>query len=127
MISETNIKEFWTWISVIGLVLILLFAPCSVRNYFQSALDIPLTEVTNKSKTTINTANCSVSEVEEIQTSLPKLVKQYSPALLASYFSFIFRTQLATSLNTVTKEVPVQFDTFVPYYILYQNLKIHLS
>lgn len=124
---NTNIKVIQTWLSALGLALILLLAPCSVRNYFQSTLDIPLTEVTNKSKSTINTANCSISEIEEVQNSLPQLVKQYSPVLLACYISFNFHTQILISVKTVSKEIPIQSDTIVPYYILYQNLKIHLS
>jgi len=63
--EKLKIKNSSAFYSILGLAFLLLFSPCKVRNYVQAELGLPITEVANKSKTTISNANCNSFENSE--------------------------------------------------------------
>ncbi len=84
----------------------------------QTALEMPLTEVSNKSV-------CQVYEDVEWAVSITKTVQQNAPAILDTNPQLLSDVDLSihpiTQLTDKSKSV-----ARIPYYILYQNLKVHL-
>ena len=122
-----NIKTIRSIFPVLGLTLLLLLAPCRVRNFIQEELGLTQTEVSNKNITTVNRSACSTVNTTETVFSNIKSLTQSSPLLTKNKVDFSFnaidfKTNLASSYNTRNSSVSV-----VPLYILYQNLKVYLS
>lgn len=122
-----NIKTIRSIFPVLGLTLLLLLAPCRVRNFIQEELGLTQTEVSNKNITTVNRSACSTVNTTETVFSNIKSLTQSSPLLTKNKVDFAFnaidfKTNLASSYNTRNSSVSV-----VPLYILYQNLKVYLS
>lgn len=122
-----NIKTIRSIFPVLGLTLLLLLAPCRVRNFIQEELGLTQTEVSNKNITTVNRSACSTVNTTETVFSNFKSLTQSSPLLTKNKVDFAFnaidfKTNLASSYNTRNSSVSV-----VPLYILYQNLKVYLS
>ena len=112
---------------MLGLTLLLLLAPCRVRNFIQEELGLTQTEVSNKNIATVNHSACSTVNTTETVFSNIKSLTQSSPLLTKNKVDFSFnaidfKTNLASSYNTRNSSVSV-----VPLYILYQNLKVYLS
>lgn len=119
-----KIHKLQSWWFVVGLTLFILVAPCKVRQFIQSELGLPITEVSNKSQTTVNSLKCVSYEVS---ASIEIGVKPYSvavPVFFASVPSFsansIAREPLRGKESSLNK-----IPSLVPLYILYQNLKIY--
>lgn len=119
MKQQIQIKKAVILASLIGLIALLLFAPCKVRNAVQTALSLPQTEVSNKSI-------CQVYEDIESSVSATKTTFQNAPVILEKEAWLNFVT-LQLSKQTVTPLTDKsEAVTLIPYYILYQNLKVHL-
>lgn len=119
MKEKLHIRKAATLASLVGLIFLLLLSPCKVRNSVQTALEIPQTEVSNKSV-------CQVYEDIESVSAVTKTVHQISPAFIdpkpqltaiGLELSLQQTSMFTGNANSVTR---------IPYYILYQNLKVHL-
>lgn len=111
---------------VLGLVLLLLLSPCRVRNFLQSELGIPQTEVSNKNITTVNSTNCTTLENSETVFSIAKTVTHNLLSLAINNVDFAFDV-----IHFTTKSASFYFTrnssvSVVPLYILYQNFKVYL-
>lgn len=118
-----NLKRFY---SVIGLAILLLFSPCKVRNFVQDYFGLPLTEVINKSKTTISNANCNVSELSESKSLISNTTNNSTSVLFLRRLAFFNKVDLKQEKTNhyYLKEPPAFL--VVPLYILYKNLKVYL-
>jgi len=111
-------------LSIFGLALLLLLSPCKVRNVIQTELGIPQTKVTNKSQSTVSQSNCQTFEYSKMVESISKPTFQQSNFLIPKAFRLSFTPYLlkhSFNINT-SKSQPV---SDVPFYILYQNLKVY--
>lgn len=114
-----HIKKTITLASLIGLIALLLFSPCKVRNSVQSALEMPQTEVSSKSV-------CQVYEDMESLVSVTKTIHQNAPANIR------IKPQLTSVAVDLSRQLDSQIQdksesvNLIPYYILYQNLKVHI-
>lgn len=111
-------------LSIFGLVLLLLLSPCKVRNYIQSELGIPQTNVLNKSQSTIPHSNCLGFEASDIEQSvLEPTFQQLDLFVLKSYnsgFKLDLYNQSIYSISSRNHSISA-----VPLYILYQNFQIY--
>ncbi len=113
-----HIKKALTLVSLIGLITLLLLAPCKVRKSVQTALEMPPTEVSNKSV-------CQAYQDVESAVSATKTVQQTAPAILGTNPQLLIVADL--SQHPVTQFTDKSESVArIPYYILYQNLKVHL-
>ncbi len=112
-----------TW-TVLFLGLLLLIAPCSVRNSLQHALGVKTTKTLNPSKTTIQQAtDCCVtySQAEIVNVQLVKEnLKFKSFATGINQFSN-FSIDRPAFFNLLNSENKSKKD--IPLYILYKRLK----
>jgi hypothetical protein len=119
-----KINKLYTILSIFGLVLLLLLSPCKVRNFIQSELGIPQTQVLNKSQTAISQSNCQNFELSKIVQTISKQTLQQLDFQISEASSFEFAINLITySFNLNTSRIQQVSD--VPLYILYQNLKVY--
>lgn len=103
------------------LALIVLTSPCSVRNHLERILEVPTTEVSNKSKTATCAAFEQASQNDRQASTLthlslepaPTIEETHSPAFTYSAVPTSHQNELLRTLN-------------VPYYILYGSSKYHL-
>lgn len=122
--------SFLQYSQIIFLGVLLILAPCSVRNYIEHSYGLEKTEVTNKSKAAINedsiVENCiaddylhvdtnqkskkAVSTVYNLNAVKPENQNFFNPPVYFGLNQF-FQNQ---SLNKVAE----------PLYLLYQNLKL---
>ena len=125
MVKENcNINKVNTILSIFGLVLLLLLSPCKVRNFIQAELGVPQTKVSTKSQSTISQSNCKTFERSETIKTNSKISVQQALFLDFEAYRFDFITYLVKpSFNLNTSQS--QQATDVPFYILYQNLKIY--
>ena len=122
MKSNFNIPSIQGLIPFLGLVILIVFSPCKVRNYIQSELDVPLTEVTNKSITTAS--NCNSFEHAVTNSTLSKSTNKTVPTQLGNDF---IRFSKSTDLLNKSKGFYTarnQSISAIPLYILYQNRKV---
>lgn len=124
MKEPSGIKNISSMLSILGLVLLILFSPCKVRNYIQAELGIPQTKVTNKSQSTISQSNCQTFEVAAT------IQKTSKPTLRQSGFLTAETYRLETTVKSLHQSYsPCSSESnstsVVPLYILYQNLKIY--
>lgn len=122
--ANFKITKLTSLLSVLGLVLLLLLSPCKVRNFIQAELGLSQTNVLNKSQTTISSFNCLTFELSEKTQSVSKLTFQQSDIPVTEVFSVLLPADLSKhsfDLNTSKSQQAVD----VPFYILYQNLKIY--
>ncbi len=121
-----NIKSKSALFTVIGFTFLLLLSPCKVRNYIQSELGIPQTEVTNKSQLTISASDCNNIEVSDAAITFSKPSTHHISVLLFNDSTFAVKI-----VGTLTKSIN-HFNanslsvTSIPLYILYQNFKAFL-
>lgn len=111
---------------LVGLVFLLLLAPCKVRNYIQAELGLPTTEVSNKSITNSTKSDCKTLEVTKNTLTFSKSSSQAASLLVVNTISFPFIlidfNKKATVLNT--KEI--NSISLVPLYILFKNFKVYI-
>lgn len=119
------IKKIQTLLPALALALLLLLSPCKVRNFIQSELGIPQTEVTNKSKSNLINSNCSDLEIADAILSKEITAFQHDFVFTAPVdFSFNNYNYSEKHLHlTVSRNHSV---SRVPLYILYQNFKDYL-
>jgi hypothetical protein len=106
------------------LAFMLISASCTVRNFVQTQLNLPNTSVTNLSKfTTLNQANClNINEDISISQSNdnPIEITQASVLFLVSFFADFQLVEKHFDFLSIEKW---KIKT-VPFYLLYQNLKL---
>src|SRR5690606_37726271 len=110
----------------LGLVVLLCLSPCKVRNYIQSEFGALQTEVSNKSQTTINTANCNVFDVADAALNAAKPSIKHLAALVANNTDFTLNAIDFNNKPTITYNTKSESVSFVPFYILFQNFKVYL-
>jgi len=105
------------------LALLLLFSSCKVRNFIQGELNLPLTEVSNKNKTTID--NCN-----DIELDTGKIIKYETPLNFLPLAIKESESIFYDSIFFINYIQAVYFrkhsSSSVPLYILYQNFKDYL-
>lgn len=111
---------------LIGLIFLLLLAPCKVRNYIQAELGLQTTEVSNKSQANLSNSTCETLEETKVTTSASKSYDQVLFVSVSNSISFPFRI-----IDFNTKSAPfytkeINTSSFVPLYILFKNFKAHL-
>jgi len=122
-----HIKQVSSSLSIIGLVVLLVFSPCKVRNSFQNIFELPVTEVSNKSISSLKNNGCDVSTDTKIVISKSYNKLQISQTVLSK--KSIFNTSVITSSK---KQISQNYSArgeippLAPYYILYQNNKAYL-
>ncbi|QXP78972.1 MULTISPECIES: hypothetical protein [Winogradskyella] len=127
MKRPNHIKQATSALSIIGLVLLLVFSPCKVRNSFQNIFELPTTEVSNKSISSLKNRVCDVSIDAEIVISKSYNNLQISQAVLSK--KSIFNTSvIASSKKQISQNYSArgEIPPLAPYYILYQNNKAYL-
>lgn len=126
MRGKINIKSKSAFFTVIGFTFLLLLSPCKVRNYIQSELGIPQTEVTNKSQLTISASDCKNIEVADATLAFSKRSTQHFSVLIFndSIFDLRIVNALKKSINFYTADR--HSVSSIPLYILYQNFKAFL-
>jgi hypothetical protein len=123
--EKLNIKALNTLFPVLGLALLLLLSPCKVRNFIQTKLGAPKTEISNKIKTTISSSSCNTAEISNQISVEKRSISHKIPAILINF-------AVAFSLTDITKNYTTNHQTrsysasSIPLYILYQNFKDYL-
>ncbi|MGV9004789.1 hypothetical protein [Flavobacterium sp.] len=128
MKETSTIKNKIALLSIFGLVMLLLLSPCKVRNFIETQLDLPPTEVANKSLSSFNSSNCTSVEITKTSTTSAQSSAQFVPAFVENKMQFAFITNVdytPTVRNQYTNRK--QSLTFAPLYILHQNFKAYLS
>lgn len=125
MNEKVNIQTIRTIVPILGLALLLLISPCKVRNFIQSNLDVPQTEVTNKSKTSLSHTNCSDSDNLATSTTGVKKITKQLPAVFNDYSFAIYQTEFSNSY-LLPHHARNNFASAIPLYILYQHIKDYL-
>lgn len=126
MKEKKNIKSIKTLAYLIGLVFLLLLAPCKVRNYIQVELGLPTTEVSNKSVSNFSDSNCKTFEIACKNLSLSKSFSQLISSLVENTKVFTFQTTDFTKKSILTYAKETKTISFVPLYILFKNFKAYL-
>ncbi|WP_435254563.1 hypothetical protein [Tenacibaculum sp. A30] len=122
-----KITQKSTLFPIIGLIFLLLFSPCKVRNFVQAELNVPQTEVSNKSQTTHNQLSCYDSEITD--ASLIQVAS--STKILAVFltrafnFSFYFIESFPSKI-TADYQKKRFVTSSIPLYILFKNFKVYL-
>ena len=124
MKERLEIKKRDSFLSIFGLVLLLLLSPCKVRNFVQAELGVPQTNVLNKSQTTILTTSCVTFDVAEINhSSSISVTKVIDLFFNEKLFVFHFPIQpKATNALQISKS---KLIPSIPLYILYQNIQVY--
>lgn len=124
MKEELKIKDISLILPIFGLVLLLLFSPCKVRNFIQVELGLPQTEVLNKSQSIVYQSDCLTFEISKTVQSYSKPSVHQPDFFFPEVFSFEAKiNQVSLLFTSPTSENRLVSD--VPLYILYQNLKIY--
>ncbi len=122
----TKISNTSTLFPIIGLIFLLLFSPCKVRNFVQAELNVPQTEVSNKSQTTYNQISCYDSKITDASLIQVASSIKILPVFLtrAFNFSFYFIESLQSKQTNYQKK---RFrSSSIPLYILFKNFKVSL-
>jgi len=120
--EKTDIKTTNTILPILGLVLVLLLSPCKVRNFVQEQLGVPQTEVTNKSKSTLNNSDCSDIELVTNNLAKEKSASQHM-TVIAVAFDLAFGLSVFSNNNVQAQGERAYSASAIPFYILYQNFK----
>ena len=123
----TKISNTSTLFPIIGLIFLLLFSPCKVRNFVQAELNVPQTEVSNKSQTTYNQMSCYDNEITD--TSLIQVASSIKtlPAFLTKAFNFSFSFTESFPSKQIANYQKKRFrSSSIPLYILFKNFKVSL-
>ncbi len=113
------------YLSIIGLVILLLLSPCKVRNFIQAELGISQTEVLNKSQTTISQSNCKTFEASKVvKNSSKKVFNQNEHQILTNTnYHFDFKTPSSFKHSFNLNSLRIGKKQNIPLYILYQHFK----
>lgn len=123
MKKSLNIK---TILIPLGLIFLLLLSPCKVRNFFEIEFNFSQTKVSNKSKSTIISSNCSNFKTTTKSTLTKEERKIQILPVFITKFKFIF-IQAGVFVNSLKPYDSINYSiSTIPLYILYQNFKSHL-
>ena len=121
------IKQLTSILSIIGLVVLLIFSPCKVRNSIQEVFETSKTEVSNKSISSLKNGSCDISTDTETIISTANQSLQLSQAILIKHKQFNIKTaSLADRPITQYYNARAEIPPLAPYYILFQNNKAYL-
>ena len=110
---------------ILGLSLLLLLSPCKVRNFIEGELNIPQTEVANKSQTTFSNTNCSELEFATNSLTQEKSSSEDAHPAVLEFDSPFIVSNLSTNYTQPHINRNHSAST-IPLYILYQNFKDYL-
>ncbi len=128
MRKHSKIPNTSSLFPIVGLVFLLLFSPCKVRNFIQAELNVPLTEVSSKSQTTTSNLSCYSREVTDISLlqTIPSSIKVY-PFFINRAFNLSFSFGEIFHYKTrIDYQKKRNVTTSVPLYILFKNFKVYL-
>ena len=111
-------------LSIFGIVLLLLISPCKVRNFVQAEIDVPQTEVSNKSKSSLSKSNCQSLEITKAVQTISKPTFEQPDHLLSSFIDFDYAIDLLNESFKLNASAE-RLNADIPLYILYKNLKLH--
>ena len=124
---SNHIKQLTSILSLIGLVVLLIFSPCKVRNSIQEVFETQKTEVSNKSISSLKNGSCDMSTdvTTVISNSKSSLQLLQAAVLKKSQFNTQF---IALSERPINRyyNARAQIPPLAPYYILFQNNKAYL-
>ncbi len=123
---KSNIKTLIKLLPFFGLVALLLVSPCKVRNFIETELNLPQTEVSNKSKVTLSTSNCSSFNVAFISASKKKVELKDVPSNAIISTDVAFNTYKLDKASVYSYKEREQAISAIPLYILHQNFKVYL-
>ena len=121
------IKQLNSILSIIGLVVLLVFSPCKVRNTIQEVFETTKTEVSNKSISSLKSSVCDISTDAALAISKSNHSLQLSQAVLVKRPHFNSNTA-SLSDRPITQYYNARADIppLAPYYILFKNNKAYL-
>ncbi len=112
---------------VMGLALLTLLTPCSVRNAIQLQLDLPVTQKLNPSKTTVaEHAVCTYSDQLAGQQALTTFSLELAQAFLLVHSESDAPAPSETGRPLLARTVSPATAKAVPIYILYRQMKTWL-
>lgn len=124
---SNHIKQLTSILSIIGLVVLLVFSPCKVRNSIQEVFATTKTEVSNKSISSLKNGTCDISTDAETIISTSNISLQLSKAVLVKPSQFNFNiASLSDRPITQYYNARAEIPPLAPYYILFQNNKAYL-
>lgn len=124
--QKSNIKNKSALRSAIVLAILLLLAPCKVRNHIEETLGIKQTTVSNKNIATNENIDChsfALSEITKVSSKLSNPILFALVPLKVNGTSYTGRCAAKSVQYSLTAN---HSRLFVALYILYQNLKIAL-
>lgn len=102
-----------------------MLSPCKVREYIEFQLDLPQSEVVNKSQTTLNTSNCASFENTDFTLASSKNSSQNKSVLAIQNFSSSISAVSLTDQKATFQNIRNLSVSLTPYYILYRNFKVY--
>lgn len=121
--TKSHILKHYPFLPVFGLIMLLLVAPCKVRNFIQTELGSPQTEVSNKSQTTVTNLDCPTFAFDNVQSNQNPTLHQPNISFLATS-QFVYGADLVDHIDVLPLlESPSVSN--IPLYILYQNLTVY--
>lgn len=121
---NSNIIKTNSLLSIFGIVLLLLISPCKVRNFVQAEIDVPQTEVSNKSKSSVSKSKCQSLVISKKTQTISKPSFEQPEHFLSAFIDLeLAIDSLNDSFKLYTSQN--QLNAEIPLYILYQNLKVH--
>ena len=123
MKEKLETKNYYSVLSLFGLVLLLLLSPCKVRNFIQAEVGVPQTNVSNKSQATISTS-CVAFDVAEINHSSSTSVTKALDFFIIEP-TFILHFQVQSKTNNTLRISKSKLIPSIPLYILYQNIQVY--
>lgn len=127
MKENHSYKVLKTLLPIFGLMLLLLLSPCNVRNYIQSELGVPQTDVSNKSKITLENASCTSFDVNSITLKTYRFDFEKKVVLPANVS--LSNRKLVVFIKNSTHFNPNSnvSHNLIPLYILFKNRKVYLG
>lgn len=122
-----QLKQLTAILSLIGLVVLLVFSPCKVRNSIQEVFETIKTEVSNKSVSSLKNSTCDISLDTERVIATSNLNFQLSKIVIVKQLLFNTHTiELSDRPITQYYSARDEIPPLVPYYILFKNNKAYL-
>ena len=127
MRKHNKISKTSSLFPIVGLVFLLLFSPCKVRNFIQAELNVPLTEVSSKSQTTTSNLSCYSREVTDIFLLQTISSIKIFPVFINRFFNLSFQfVEIFPNKIRIDYQKKRHVTPSVPLYILFKNFKVYL-
>lgn len=126
MKDKFNIQAVNKLLLVVGCALLLLISPCTIRNFVQTELGIPSTEVTNISKTTLTNTTCNAVQKTDLASVGTNLTVSSTFLLTENTIACVFIAFELTNQLAGFYTKGKQSLSLVPLYILHKNFKAYL-